>query len=96
MTPPTVVEEAEADAGGPHMIFNGGEVNASLFAAPDDTPAHWRACFTVASVEDAVRRARELGAESMGEPADLGHGSLAMVRDPQGGRFTVFAGETDP
>src|SRR5262245_58988806 len=85
-----------SDAGGPSMVFNGGNVNAAMFSAPDGTPAYWRACFTVESTEDAVKRVRELGGEPLTEPLDIGHGSIAMLRDPEGCVFTVFAGETHP
>jgi len=31
-----------------------------------------------------------------GRSSDIGHGTLAMARDPQGAFFTLFAGEIDP
>jgi predicted enzyme related to lactoylglutathione lyase len=47
-------------------------------------------------VEQAVQRVRELGGQQLLEPLDVGHGSIAMVLDSQGGLFTMFAGETHP
>ena len=85
-----------SEAGGPSMVLNDGNVNAAMFSVPDGTPSYWRACFTVGSTEDAVARVRELGGQPLGEPLDIGHGSIAMLRDPQSCVFTVFAGETHP
>jgi hypothetical protein len=81
---------------GPYMVLNRGHINAAFFPAPDGTSAHWRTCFTVASTQEAVDRVRELGGQQLLAPVDIGHGSIAMVRDPQGVIFTMFAGETDP
>jgi predicted enzyme related to lactoylglutathione lyase len=80
---------------GPAMVFNVGHINGSFFAAPEGTAPHWRPCFTVESTDKAVERVRELGGQQLGEPPDIGHGSIAMVRDPQGALFTMFAGEVD-
>lgn len=88
--------EISAAAGGFSMIFNRGNINAAVFAAPAGTQAHWRPCFTVEDAEAAVRRVEELGGEQLLAPVEIGHGSLAMVRDPQDAVFTVFAGETHP
>src|SRR3712207_2240174 len=80
----------------PSMVFNGDNINAAFFGARNGTPPHWRPCFTVESTEQAVDRVRELGGQMLQAPVDIGHGSIAMVRDPQGALFTLFAGETDP
>ena len=89
------IEVSDSAPDGPHMIFNGGHVNGAFFATPDRTSAFWRPCFTVTSTRDAVEQVRRLGGQQLLEPVDIGHGSIAMVRDPQGVLFTVFAGETD-
>ena len=83
---------------GPVMGFarNGDAINASFFPVEEGLPAHWRPCFTVESTEAAVARVRELGGTEYLEPMELPDGSIAMVLDPQGARFTLFAGETDP
>ena len=78
------------------MVFNDASINAAIFVAPEGTPPHWRPCFTIASTEEAVERVTELGGHQLSEPLDIGHGMIAMVRDPQGAVFTMFAGEVDP
>ncbi len=80
---------------GPWMILNRGSINGAVFPAPPGTPSSWRPCFTVGSTEQAVERVRELGGQLLVEPVDIGHGSIAVVRDPLGAVLTVFAGETD-
>jgi uncharacterized protein len=80
---------------GPAVVFNGG-TNAAFFAPPEGASPHWRPCFTVESTERAVERVRELGGHQLLEPLEIGHGSSAMVLDPQGALFTIFAGEVDP
>jgi len=82
--------------GGPTMVLNDGHVNGALFAATDGEPSYWRPCFTVESTERALERVRGLGGTPLVDPIDIGHGSIAMARDPQGAVFTVFAGEIDP
>ena len=81
---------------GPAMILNDGHVNGAVFAVAEGAAPHWRPCFTVESTDESVQRVRELGGQQLGEPLDIGHGSIAMVRDPQDALFTIFAGEVDP
>jgi predicted enzyme related to lactoylglutathione lyase len=90
------IEVSDTAPDGPHMVFNGEHINGAFFAAPERTSAHWRPCFTVASTQEALERVRRLGGQPVLEPVDIGHGSIAMLRDPQGALFTVFAGETEP
>ena len=44
----------------------------------------------------SLARVRELGGRQLGEPLDIGHGSVAIALDSQGAPFTMFAGEVDP
>lgn len=90
------VEVSDDAPTGPAMIVNGGAINGAIFAAPEGVAPHWRPCFTVESTDQALDRVRELGGQQCGEPLDIGHGHITMVRDPQGALFTVFAGEVDP
>jgi uncharacterized protein len=85
-------EEMQAASVSPNWMSS----NAAIFSTPDGSPSYWHACFAVESTEDAVKRVHELGGQQLSEPLDIGHGTVAMVRDPQGSVFTVFAGETHP
>ena len=85
-----------APAGAPSVFaLEDGRINAAFFAVPDGLPQHWRPCFTVPSAEEALERVRELGGQQLSEPLEIGDGSLAIARDPQGALFSLFAGETD-
>ena len=92
----TVENSDDAPEGPAMMVFNGGNINGAFFAPPEGASPHWRPCFTVESTEKSVERVLELGGQQLLEPLDIGHGSLAMVLDPQGALFTMFAGEVDP
>ena len=63
------------------MVFNREHINGAVFAAPEGTSAHWRPCFTVESTQEGLERVRRLGGQQVHEPVDIGHGSIAMVRD---------------
>lgn len=83
---------------GPAMVFarNRGTLNASMFPGTDGGPPRWRPAFTVTSADAAADRARALGGTVEVEPVDLDGGSIAVICDPLGAPFSVFAGETDP
>jgi uncharacterized protein len=54
--------------------------------------AHWIAYFGTEDVDAAARRAQELGGEVLLPPLDVpGMGRAAVLRDPQGAAFGVFA-----
>jgi hypothetical protein len=80
---------------GPAMAFAqlDGRNNASMFGAPGEPP-HWRACFTVASAQEAAERVRALGG-TVHAMLPVDEGSLAVADDPQGARFSLFEGQTD-
>ena len=59
-----------------------------------DVQPYWLAYFTVPSCEDAMAKVRELG-DVLAGPLDIGAGSIAVVRDPQGAAFALFESETD-
>jgi uncharacterized protein len=90
-------DAVDTDPDGPPLVmaFNAGTPNAGLLAV-ESNPPHWRPNFTVASIETAVGRVRELGGTVLVEPMDISHGSIATVRDPHEAVFALFAGEVDP
>jgi uncharacterized protein len=54
--------------------------------------AHWIAYFGTDDVDSAARKAEELGGEVLLPPIDVpGMGRAAVLRDPQGAAFGVFA-----
>src|SRR5438445_8768938 len=54
-------------------------------------PPHWASYITVASAEDAVKRAQELGATVLAAPFDVSDsGRMAVLQDPVGATFSVW------
>lgn len=79
------------------VVRNAGSANGGIMPAPGgaDTIPAWVPYFTVDSCEEAARRAGELGGEVVAGPMEVGVGTIAVVRDPQGALFAVYEGETD-
>jgi predicted enzyme related to lactoylglutathione lyase len=57
---------------------------------PAEMPSHWNIYFIVDDVDDATRRAVEMGGAEVVEPQDFAGGRFSMVSDPQGGRFGLL------
>lgn len=69
-----------------------GRVNGGMYdmaGLPDEIPAHWFVWFTVDGTEEAVERARGLGAAVQREPWDSPFGRMAVLSDPQGPAFGI-------
>jgi len=64
---------------------------AAISPAPDQGPPHWNNYITVASVDDAASKAKDLGADLLQEPFDvLEAGRMAVIQDPTGAVFAVW------
>jgi uncharacterized protein len=85
-----VVDEASG-----YRSFKVGErLNAGM--RPDTSmPANWVPYFTVASLDDALERARNSGGAVVVEPVTIPAGRFAALADPQGAVFCSFEGEVD-
>lgn len=58
---------------------------------PDAPPPHWDSYVCVEDVDDAARRARDLGAEVALEPFEVpGTARMAALRDPTGAAVTLW------
>lgn len=91
--------EAEGRGEGDYRaVFNDGRANGGMMRlqAPPGTPPYWSVYFAVADMDDGVARVRELGGRVLREPFDVPAGRFAVVQDPQGATFSLFAGELDP
>jgi len=63
---------------------------------PPGTPPHWLVYFGAEDIDRAVARIGELGGGTLMEPMDLAEGlRIAVVRDPQGAVFALYAGRFD-
>lgn len=68
--------------------MNGG-ISDMAGMLPDAVPANWFVWFTVDGTEEAVERARGLGATLQREPWDSPFGRMAVLSDPQGPTFGI-------
>ncbi|HEY2204824.1 MAG TPA: VOC family protein [Pseudonocardia sp.] len=58
-----------------------------MFGAPEGTPSHWLAYFTVADVDAAVETLRQLGGSMVQAAENTPFGRIGMYADPFGARF---------
>ena len=93
---------AKQDDGGgePYTTFQLGEsmIGGALpkEALAEGEPPHWTVYFSVEDCEKAVETAKELGAEVVFAPQDLGEvGRIAALKDPQGAAFSLLSVMTD-
>jgi uncharacterized protein len=78
--------------GAPHTVFlSGTDTVAGTAAAPSGVSPHWHVFFAVEDVPAAAQQATELGGTVLNGPMDISIGTMATLRDPQGGVFGIFA-----
>lgn len=78
-------------------ITNAGANNGGIRPlAPAGTPPHWLVYFGAQDIDSALSRASELGAGTLAGPIDIGMAKIAVLRDPQGAVFALYAGRLEP
>jgi len=79
-----------------------GRVAAGAYSMiPDERdaglPSHWKLYVAVASADEAVKRAAQLGAKVIDAPFDVGNrGRTAVIEDPTGTVFCLWQGNQRP
>lgn len=63
---------------------------------PPGTPPFWLVYFGVESIDAGIAKVGELGGTVLAGPIDIQIAKLAVVQDPQGAVFALYAGELDP
>jgi hypothetical protein len=86
----------EPEESGYGVIKNSGSLNGGIRPPQDGEPTHWLVYFTVAKLDDAVKKVRDAGGSVIAGPLDTPVGRVAAIRDPQGAAFALFEGEVDP
>ena len=66
----------------------GGAGMGSMY--PPQVPPHWLVYFAVASADETLKKAQELGARVMSPAMDIPQGRFAMLSDPQGAAFAII------
>jgi uncharacterized protein len=78
------------------MVKNAGANNGGMRGLTPPTPPSWLVYFGVDDVEQALAKLDELGGSKLAGPIDIGIAKLAVVADPQGAVFALYAGELEP
>ena len=79
------------------MFTNGGKPLGGVMQLPEEAraqgaPPHWLAYIAVPDVHETTAKAKALGAHTYVEPQEIPNvGSFAVLADPQGAVFAVFA-----
>jgi predicted enzyme related to lactoylglutathione lyase len=78
------------------MIKNDGANNGGIRDLTPPSPPSWLTYFGVQDVDAALAKVDELGGSKLAGPIDIGIAKIAVVADPQGAVFALYAGELEP
>lgn len=83
--------------GMPYLVINNsdGHTNGGIRPAAENEPSYWLAYFGADDIDARVAEAGELGGTTLVGATDIGVGKIAVVQDPQGAVFALFAGQFD-
>lgn len=78
-------------------IKNGAANNGGIRQlTPPGTPPHWLVYFGVEDIDAALAKVQELGGTKYAGPIDIQIAKIAVVADPQGAVFALYAGQLEP
>jgi predicted enzyme related to lactoylglutathione lyase len=77
-------------------IQNGDKGNGGIREVQEGEPPHWLVYFGVDDVEAGSAKVEELGGTKLAGPIDIGIAKFAVVQDPQGAVFAIYAGQLQP
>jgi uncharacterized protein len=82
----------------PYLAIKNGEANAGgIRPLPGPgAPPHWLAYFGVEDIDAALAKVQELGGSKHAGPIDIQIAKIAIVADPQGAIFALYAGTLEP
>jgi hypothetical protein len=76
-------------------IKNGAANNGGIRELMAPSPPHWLVYFGVDDVDAALAKLDELGGMKIAGPIDIQIAKIAVVADPQGAVFALYAGEVE-
>ncbi|HWX95779.1 MAG TPA: VOC family protein [Solirubrobacteraceae bacterium] len=81
----------------PYLSIKNGEANNGGMRGlgQPGVPPHWLVYFAVEDIDAAIARVAELGGSKMVGPIDIQIAKIAVVSDPQGAFFALYAGQLD-
>jgi uncharacterized protein len=81
----------------PYLSIKNGEANnGGIRALTPGPPPHWLAYFGVEDIDAALAKVQELGGATLAGPIDIQMAKIAVVKDPQGAFFALYAGALEP
>ncbi len=82
----------------PYLSIKNGEANNGGIRplAPPGTPPHWLVYFGVEDIDAGLAKVQELGGTKIDGPIDIQIAKIAIVQDPQGAVFALYAGMLEP
>jgi predicted enzyme related to lactoylglutathione lyase len=70
-----------------------GNSNGGIRPLMPDEPPNWLVYIGTEDADQTTAKVEELGGAKLAGPFPIGPGQIAIVRDPQGGVFALYAGE---
>jgi predicted enzyme related to lactoylglutathione lyase len=90
------IEAMEGTSLGTYFGIKNGEANGGgMRPALVGEPPHWLAYFACDDIDTALARVEELGGTKLAGPIDIQMAKIAVVQDPQGAVFALYAGQLE-
>jgi predicted enzyme related to lactoylglutathione lyase len=77
------------------VIMNGERSNGGITELPPGVPPHCLVYFATEDIDAGIAKVEELGGTKLSGPHDIGIAKFAVVGDPQGASFALYAGQLD-
>jgi uncharacterized protein len=82
----------------PYLTIKNGDANNGGMRTLDSPgpPPHWLVYFAIEDIDDGLAKVEQLGGTKHMGPLDIGVAKIAVVADPQGAVFALYAGQLEP
>jgi uncharacterized protein len=82
----------------PYLVIKNSEgwMNGGMRPAQGSEPPYWLNYFGTEEIDAGTAKVSELGGTKLMGPMDIGAGKIAIVQDPQGAVFALYAGQYEP
>lgn len=86
------------DSPQPYLSIRNGDANNGGIRelGPPGVPPHWLVYFGAEEIDAALAEVDELGGTKVAGPIDIQMAKIAIVADPQGAVFALYAGDLEP
>jgi uncharacterized protein len=82
----------------PYLTIKNGDGNNGGIRELDSPgpPPHWLVYFAIDDIDEGLAKVERLGGTKHAGPIDIGVAKIAVVADPQGAIFALYAGQLEP